>query len=101
MADPKWKFDTVVIHGAQAPGEWNSATLAPIYQTASHRFDTAEELSDVFAGKKAGFIYQRLRNPTNQVLEKRMSLLTGGLDRGVAGGGGGGSHKAVLAICPE
>ena len=43
MTDVRWKFDTVVIHGAQAPGEWKSATLAPIYQTASHRFDTAEE----------------------------------------------------------
>src|SRR3972149_5369776 len=71
MTDVKWKFDTAVIHGAQAPGERKSATLAPIYQTASHRFATAEEPSDVFAGKKAGFIYQRLRNPTNEVLEKR------------------------------
>jgi O-acetylhomoserine/O-acetylserine sulfhydrylase-like pyridoxal-dependent enzyme len=74
MSADNWKFDTLVIHGAQSPDEWMSATVAPIYQTASHRFDTAEELSDVFAGKKAGFIYQRLRNPTNQVLEKRISL---------------------------
>ncbi|MBF8260333.1 MAG: O-acetylhomoserine aminocarboxypropyltransferase, O-acetylhomoserine (Thiol)-lyase, partial [Actinobacteria bacterium] len=47
MSGKKRKFDTLVIHGAQTPGEWKSATLAPIYQTASHRFDTAEELSDV------------------------------------------------------
>lgn len=99
MTDVKWKFDTAVIHGAQAPGEWKSATLAPIYQTASHRFDTAEELSDVFAGKKAGFIYQRLRNPTNQVLEKRLSLLTGGLDAVVTGSGMAAVNNAVLAIC--
>lgn len=78
--DNKWKFDTLVIHGAQTPEQWKSSTLAPIYQTASHRFDTAEELSDVFAGKKPGFIYQRLRNPTNEILEKRLSLLEHGVD---------------------
>ncbi|HEU5359753.1 MAG TPA: aminotransferase class I/II-fold pyridoxal phosphate-dependent enzyme, partial [Candidatus Deferrimicrobiaceae bacterium] len=99
MSDVKWKFDTAVIHGAQAPGEWKSATLAPIYQTASHRFDTAEELSDVFAGKKAGFIYQRLRNPTNQVLEKRLCLLTGGIDAVVTGSGMAAVNNAILAIC--
>jgi O-acetylhomoserine (thiol)-lyase len=99
MTKKKWKFDTQVIHGAQAPGEWKSATLAPIYQTASHRFDTAEELSDVFAGKQAGFIYQRLRNPTNQVLEKRLAMLTGGLEAVVTGSGMAAINNAVLAIC--
>jgi O-acetylhomoserine (thiol)-lyase len=99
MTKKKWKFDTQVIHGAQAPGEWKSATLAPIYQTASHRFDTAEELSDVFAGKQAGFIYQRLRNPTNQVLEKRLAMLTGGLEAVVTGSGMAAVNNAVLTIC--
>ncbi len=99
MTRGNWKFDTIVIHGAQSPGEWKAATLAPIYQTASHRFDTAEELSDVFAGKKAGFIYQRLRNPTNEVLEKRMCLLTGGFEAVVTGSGMAAINNAILAIC--
>ncbi len=93
------KFDTMVIHGAQTPEEWKSATLAPIYQSASHRFDTAEELSDVFGGKQAGFIYQRLRNPTNQALEKRLTLLEGGLDAVVTGSGMAAITDAILAIC--
>jgi O-acetylhomoserine (thiol)-lyase len=99
MTKKNWKFDTQVIHGAQAPGEWKSATLAPIYQTASHRFDTAEELSDVFAGKQKGFIYQRLRNPTNEVLEKRMAMLTGGMEAVVTGSGMAAINNAVLSIC--
>lgn len=99
MTDRTWKFDTLVIHGAQTPEEWKSTTLAPIYQSASHRFETAEELSDVFAGKKAGFVYQRLRNPTNQALEKRMTLLTGGLESVVTGSGMAAINNAVLAIC--
>ncbi len=99
MTEKTWKFDTLVIHGAQTPGEWKSTTLTPIYQSASHQFETAEELSDVFAGKKAGFIYQRLRNPTNQALEKRMTLLTGGLESVVTGSGMAAINNAVLAIC--
>jgi O-acetylhomoserine (thiol)-lyase len=99
MSNNQWKFDTQVIHGAQATGEWKNATLPPIYQTVSHRFDTAEELSEVFAGKKPGFIYQRLRNPTNQVLEKRLALLEGGQDAVVVGSGMAAVTLSLLAIC--
>jgi O-acetylhomoserine (thiol)-lyase len=97
--EKKWRFDTLVIHGGQTPEQWKSATLAPIYQSASHRFDTAEELSDVFAGRKAGFIYQRLRNPTNETLEKRLSLLERGVDALVTGSGMAAISNAVMAIC--
>ena len=99
MSNSEWKFDTLVIHGAQTPEQWQSATLAPVYQTASHRFDTAEELSDVFAGKKPGFIYQRLRNPTNEALEQRICLLEGGAAAVVTGSGMAAVNDAVLAIC--
>lgn len=99
MSDSEWQFDTLVLHGAQAPEKWESATVAPIYQTASHRFDTAEELSDVFAGRKPGFIYQRLRNPTNETLEQRICLLEGGAAAVVTGSGMAAINDAVLAIC--
>lgn len=95
----KWKFDTRVIHGAQTPEQWKGATHVPIFQTASHRFETAEELSEVFAGKKAGFIYQRLGNPTNETLEKRIALLEDGLNAIVAGSGMAAITTSLLAIC--
>lgn len=95
----KLRFDTQVIHAAQTPEEWKWATQAPIFQTASHRFETAEDLSDVFAGRKPGFIYQRLRNPTNQTLEKRMAQLEGGVDAVVTASGMAAITDALLAIC--
>jgi O-acetylhomoserine (thiol)-lyase len=98
-SNKKWQFDTQIIHGAQAPDQWKGATIAPIYQSVSHRFATAEELSEVFAGKKPGFIYQRLRNPTNEVLEKRLTLLEGGTDAVVTGSGMAAITDALLAIC--
>ncbi len=94
-----WRFDTRVIHAAQTPEQWKYATLVPIFQAASHRFDTAEELSEVFAGKKPGFIYQRLRNPTNETLEKRMTLLEGGTDAVVTASGMAAITSSLLAIC--
>ena len=93
------KFDTLTIHGAQTPSEWKGSTLPPIFQTASHKFDTAEELSEVFGGKKPGFIYQRLRNPTNQALEKRLTLLENGMDAVVTGSGMGAITDSIMAIC--
>lgn len=95
----KLRFETQVIHAAQAPEQWKNAAQTPVFQTAAHRFDTAEELSEVFAGKKPGFIYQRLRNPTNETLEKRLTLLEGGLDAVATGSGMSAITDALLAIC--
>jgi len=92
------RFETLVIHGGLDPKQWNGATLPPIYQTASHRFDTAEELSEVFAGKKDGFIYQRLQNPTNQALEKKLNILEGGLGAIVTSSGMAAITATIMAI---
>jgi len=99
MTQKNWKFDTLVIHGAQTPSEWKNTTLSPIYQSASHRFETAEELSEVFAGRRPGFIYQRLQNPTNQVLENRLAMLEGGRAAVVTSSGMAAITDAVLAVC--
>src|SRR4030067_1114730 len=96
---PRNRFPDRYRRGRGGGSRSDSSFHREIFPPASHRFDTAEELSDVFAGKKAGFIYQRLRNPTNQVLEKRLSLLTGGLDAVVTGSGMAAINNAVLAIC--
>lgn len=99
MSSSEYKFDTLVIHGGQTPEQWKSTTLSPIFQSVAHRFDTAEELSEVFAGKQAGFIYQRLRNPTNQALEKRLCLLDGGGEAVVTSTGMAAVNNSVMAIC--
>jgi O-acetylhomoserine (thiol)-lyase len=98
MPDNQWSFDTLVIHGAQTPADWQGATRAPIYQSAAHRFDTAEQLSDVFAGKQPGHIYERMSNPTNQALEKRLALLEGGVDAIVTASGMAAISDSILAI---
>ncbi len=73
-----YKFDTLVIHAGQSPEIWEGSTLPPIFQTASFRYDRAEELHRAFKGETEGYIYTRLTNPTNHILEKKLSLLEGG-----------------------
>ncbi len=72
------RFHTQVIHAAQSPETWQGATMAPVFQTASHCHETAEGLSDTFGGKTADHIYMRLTNPTNRTLEEKMTVLEGG-----------------------
>jgi len=96
-----WKFDTKVIHAGQKTDKWVQASLSPIYQTASHRFATAEELSDVFAGKKPGFIYLRLRNPTNEALEEKLCTLEAGLGAVLTSSGMAAVTNTVMAIARE
>lgn len=98
MSDKKLRFDTQVVHAGQAPDLWQHGTLSPIYQTASHKFDTAEGLSNVFAGKESGFIYMRLRNPTNEALERKLAALEGGPAAVVTGSGMAAVTDAILAI---
>jgi O-acetylhomoserine (thiol)-lyase len=71
-------FYTKVIHAAQKPGDWEGATLAPLFQTAAHLHPTAENLSQTFSGKTTDHVYMRLTNPTNRVLEEKLSILEGG-----------------------
>ncbi|MEW6185972.1 MAG: aminotransferase class I/II-fold pyridoxal phosphate-dependent enzyme [Thermodesulfobacteriota bacterium] len=78
MPDKPYRFETQVIHSGQKPQSWEGATLPPIFQTTSHRHETAENLSRTFAGQTTDHIYMRLTNPTNRVLEEKISLLEGG-----------------------
>ena len=51
----------------------------PIYQTTSYQFQSAEHAANLFALKELGNIYTRIMNPTNDVLEKRIAALEGGV----------------------
>ena len=74
----KLDFSTQVLHACHEPSSWEGATQPPIFQTTSHVHETAEDLSDTFAGKTGKHIYARLSNPTNKVLENKLSALEGG-----------------------
>ena len=70
---------TLAIHGGYAPDAETGATAAPIYQTVSFAYQTAEELAEIFAGEAPGYIYTRIANPTTYALEQRLTQLEAGI----------------------
>jgi O-acetylhomoserine (thiol)-lyase len=74
-----WSFETRAIHSGFNRDAKTGATSVPIYQTAAFGFESAEELADVFQGRKFGHVYSRISNPTVSALELRFADLEGGL----------------------
>ncbi len=73
------KLESLALHhGYQSENTTKSAAV-PIYQTASYTFDNAQHGADLFDLKVNGNIYTRIMNPTNNVLEQRMSAIEGGI----------------------
>jgi len=73
------KFETIAVHGGYTPEPTTHAVAVPIYQTTSFSFDDTQHGADLFDLKVAGNIYSRIMNPTNDVLEKRVAELEGGV----------------------
>ena len=73
------KIETIAVHGGYTPDPTTKAVAVPIYQTVAYAFDDTQHGADLFDLKVAGNIYSRIMNPTNAVLEARMTALEGGI----------------------
>jgi O-acetylhomoserine (thiol)-lyase len=76
---PTYQFDTAAIHGGHAGDPHTKSRAVPIYQTTSYTFDDAEHAARLFGLQEFGNIYTRIMNPTNDVLEQRITQLEGGV----------------------
>ena len=74
-----YRFETLQIHAGQEVDPTTKSRAVPIYQTVSYNFDNAEHAAKLFGLQEFGNIYSRIMNPTNDVLEKRIAALEGGL----------------------
>lgn len=70
-------FGTKAIHGGSKMDQYG-ALATPIHQTATFVFDSADQGGNRFAGKEEGYVYSRMGNPTNTVLEEKLAILEGG-----------------------
>jgi O-acetylhomoserine (thiol)-lyase len=77
--DNQLKIETLVLHGGQQPDPTTGSRAVPIYQTTSYQFRDTDHAAALFGLTEFGNIYTRLMNPTNDVLEKRLALLDGGV----------------------
>jgi O-acetylhomoserine (thiol)-lyase len=89
--------ETIAIHGGYTP-DGTRAVAVPIYQTVAHDFIDAEHAGAVLDLEVPGFHYNRINNPTNDVLEKRIAALEGGTAALVVSSGMAAVSYAVLTV---
>lgn len=71
--------ETLAIHAGQEPDPVTNSRAVPLYQTTSYVFNDTEHAANLFGLKEFGNIYSRIMNPTNDVFEKRIAALEGGV----------------------
>ncbi|XOJ84059.1 aminotransferase class I/II-fold pyridoxal phosphate-dependent enzyme [Methylophilaceae bacterium Uisw_099_01] len=73
------KLESIALHHGYESEKTTKAATTPIYQTTSFTFDDTKHGADLFDLKVEGNIYTRIMNPTNDVLEKRVAEMEGGI----------------------
>ena len=92
------KDATLALHHGFQNDPTTKAVAVPIYQTVAYEFDNAQHGADLFDLAVPGNIYTRIMNPTNDVLEKRLAALEGGIAGLVVSAGSAAIHYAILTL---
>jgi O-acetylhomoserine (thiol)-lyase len=93
------RFDTLSLHAGQRPDPATGARATPIYQTTSFVFRDSDHAASLFNAERAGHVYSRISNPTNAVLEERISALEGGVGAIATASGQAALHLAIATVC--
>jgi O-acetylhomoserine (thiol)-lyase len=89
---------TLALHAGQTPDPTTTARAVPIYATTSYVFKDTDTAANLFGLREFGNIYSRLMNPTNDVLEKRLAALDGGIGALAFASGQAAITAAILTI---
>lgn len=73
------RLESLALHHGYESEPTTKSAAVPIYQTTSYTFDNTQHGADLFDLKVPGNIYTRIMNPTNDVLEKRLAEMEGGI----------------------
>ena len=93
------RLETLAVHaGQETPDPTTGARAVPIYKTSSYVFKNTEHAANLFALKELGNIYSRLTNPTNAILEERITQLEGGAASVVVASGTAAIFYAIITI---
>lgn len=91
-------FSTNALHAGHEVAANGGTRAVPIYQTTSYVFKDSDQAADLFSLAEPGFIYTRLNNPTNDVLEQRLAVLEGGIGAVVTASGTAAISTALLTL---
>lgn len=92
------KFSTQALHAGHDTNLTGGTRAVPIYQTTSYVFNNSEHAANLFSLAEPGFIYTRLNNPTNDILEKRLAAIDGGIGAAVFASGTSAISTALLTL---
>lgn len=95
----KLSFNTLCVHGSGGLDPQTGALSVPIYQSSTFAFHNAEEGADIFAGRREGYFYTRLGNPTEAALEREMAFLERGEAALATGSGMAAAATTVFTLC--
>lgn len=99
MSEKKLGLGTLAVHaGQEITDPTTGSRVVPIYQTSSYVFKSTEHAANLFALKEFGNIYSRIMNPTNDVFERRIAALEGGVAALAVASGQAAISLALLAI---
>ena len=91
-------FDTLALHAGAAPDPTTGARAVPIHLTTSFVFESSDQAASLFNLERAGHVYSRISNPTNAVLEQRISALEGGIGAIATASGQAALHLAISTL---
>ena len=92
------KDQTIAIHGGYETDPTTRSVTTPIYQTVAYEFESAQHGADLFNLAVPGNIYTRIMNPTNDVLEKRVAMLEGGVASLALSAGSAAVHYSIVNL---
>jgi O-acetylhomoserine (thiol)-lyase len=95
--EKKLRLETLAVHGGQQVDATTSRGV-PVYRTSSYVFPSTERAANLFALKELGNIYTRIMNPTQDVLEQRVTLLEGGAASVAVASGTAAVHYAIITL---
>ncbi|WP_159021762.1 O-acetylhomoserine aminocarboxypropyltransferase/cysteine synthase family protein [Formosa sp. L2A11] len=92
------KFATQALHAGHDVKKNGGTRAVPIYQTSSYVFNDSDHAANLFALAEPGYIYTRLNNPTNDVLEQRLAAIEGGIGAVVTASGTAAISTTLLTL---
>jgi O-acetylhomoserine (thiol)-lyase len=92
------KKETQALHAGHDTTQTLGTRAVPIYQTSSYVFDNTDHAANLFSLAELGFIYTRLNNPTNDILQKRLAAVEGGIGAVVFASGSAAISTGLLTL---
>ena len=98
MSSEKRKKGTICVQGGWQPKKGEPRVL-PIYQSTTFKYETSQQMADLFDLKEAGYFYTRLQNPTNDAVAAKICELEGGVAAMLTSSGQAANFYAIFNIC--